>query len=164
MLNYRQLMPVLLGLAVLTGSMPAANAAIANPPVSAPGSAESLGTARVWFLRPSSLDGPEAGAEPEVYANGAPVGAAAANALFYRDFTPGTYTFTVQSYGLPNNAADTVRLAPGTQTYLEVQSVPAWEEGYAGGSDSDSHSFFVLNLSPQVAQYWMPALTNLGQH
>ena len=97
-----------------------------------------------------------------IYANGAAVGAIARNAAFYRDIAPGTYTFTVQNYGLPNKAADTVQLAPGTQTYLEVQSVPVWEEGYASGHGEDSHSFFVLNMSPQLAQAYLPALTDLG--
>jgi hypothetical protein len=111
--------------------------------------------ARVWFLRPTSPASAVVGAAPEIYANGAPVDAVADNVAFYRDVTPGTYTFTMQSYGLPNHAADTVQLAPGTQTYLEVQSVPAWEEGYASGGGGEANSFFVLNLSPQVAQAWI---------
>jgi len=160
MLNYRQLMPALLGLAVLVGSMQAAVAASPDPSVSAP----SSGMARVWFLRTSSPTSKVFGAAPEIYANGAVISTVPGNAAFYRDFTPGTYSFTVQSYGLPNDAADTVQLASGTQTYLEIQSVPAWEEGYAGGHGDESHSFFVLNLSRQAAQSWMPALTDLGQH
>jgi hypothetical protein len=157
--NYRQLMPALLGVAVLAGSMQAAIADSPNPSVSAP----SSGMARIWFLRPSSPTSAVYGAAPEIYANGAAVGAIPGNAVFFRDFTPGTYTFTVQNYGLPNNAVDTVQLAPGTQTYLEVQSVPVWEEGYASGHGEDSHSFFVLNMSPQLAQAWIPALTDIGQ-
>jgi hypothetical protein len=157
--NYRQLMPALLGLAVLTGSVQAAIADSPNPAVSLP----SSGMARVWFLRPSSPASAVYGAAPVIYANGAAVGAIPGAAAFYRDFAPGSYSFTVQSYGLPNNAADTVQLAPGTQPYLEVQSVPVWEEGYASGHGEDSHSFFVLNMTPQLAQAWIPALTDLGQ-
>jgi hypothetical protein len=152
-------MPALLGLALLAGSMQAAIADGPNTAVSAPNS----GMARVWFLRPGSQTSAIYGAAPVIYANGAAVGAMPGNAAFYRDFTPGYYSFTVQSYGLPNNAADTVQLAPGTQTYLEVQYVPGWEEGYAGGQGEDSHSFFVLNMSPQLAQAYIPTLTDLGQ-
>jgi len=155
----RQLIPVLLGLAVLAGSMQAAIADSSNPAMSAP----SSGMARVWFLRPGSPASAVYAAAPVIFANGAAVGAIPDNAAFYRDFTPGSYRFTVQSYGLPNNAADTVQLAAGTQTYLEVQSVPVWEEGYASGGGEDSHSFFVLNMSSQLAQAWIPALTDIGQ-
>lgn len=159
MLKFRHLKPMLLGLVVLAGSVPAAMAAAPDASIAAP----SPGTAGVWFLRPSSPSSDMYGADPEIYANGAPVAAIPAAAKFYRTFAPGTYRFTVQDYGLPNTAGDTVQLAPGSQTYLEVQSVPSWEEGYAGGGGENSHSFFVLNMSPQLARAWLPALTNLGQ-
>src|SRR2546423_1117859 len=74
-----------------------------------------------------------------IYANGTPVADIPGNAAFYRDFAPGTYRFTVQPYGSPNKKADTVQLVPGTQTYLEVQWTPTWEEGYSTGG---RHSFF----------------------
>ena len=164
MLNQRRFMPYLLGLVMVTAAAPTAIAATPNPSMSAPSSGQSSGTARVWFLRPASSSSTEFGAAPEIYANGAPVRAIPANAAFYRDFAPGTYNFTVQAYGLPNDAADTVQLAPGSQTYLEVQWVPAWEEGYASGDRSESHSFFVLNMSPQLAQAYIPGLTDLGQN
>ena len=158
MLKFRHLMPVLLGLAGLVGSMPASVAATPNAAVLAPGQ----GTARVWFLRPSSSASTDYGAAPVIYANGAPIGAISANSEFYRDVTPGSYSFSVQNYGLANHAADQVQLAPGSQTYLEIQYVPAWEEGYASGAGGESHSFFVLNMSPQLAQAYLPSLTDLG--
>ena len=158
MLRFRRLMPLMLGLAGLVGSMPAAVAATPNAAVSAP----SQQTARVWFLRPSSSDSTEYGAAPVIYANGAPIGAISANSEFYRDVAPGAYSFSVQNYGLANHAADQVQLAPGSQTYLEIQYVPAWEEGYPSGSGGESHSFFVLNMSPQLAQAYLPGLTDLG--
>jgi hypothetical protein len=95
-----------------------------------------------------------------IYANGTPVADIPGNAAFYRDFAPGTYRFTVQPYGSPNKKADTVQLAAGTQTYLEVQWIPTWEEGYSTGG---RHSFFVVNMSPQMAQDWLPALTLIRQ-
>jgi len=151
-----------LALAFLTGST---LAALAAPPAAShpePGAE----TARVWFLRPSSFVSREAaGAAPMIYANGSPVAALPANASFYRDFAPGSDNFTVDPYGLPTGANDTVQLAPGSQTYLEVQWVPTWEEGYpSGGRGDQSHSFFVLNLSPQLATAYLPTLTYLGQN
>lgn len=65
-----------------------------------------------------------------IYANGAPVGNIPAGSVFFRDFQLGIYRFTVQPYGLPSSQADTVQLAPGTQTYLEIQWLASWEEDY----------------------------------
>ena len=121
-------------------------------------------TARVWFLRPlDSLNGDVTGAAPEIYANGAPIAALPPGTKLYRDFPAGAYQFTVQPYGQPTGAADTVLLTPGSQTYLQVQWAPTWEEGYPGARGVDSHSFFVLSMSPQLAQAYLPTLTYLGQ-
>jgi hypothetical protein len=155
MRQYRLVIPMLLGLVALAGSMPDAMAAPDTPQASAP----SPGAARVWFLRPAASNSYAYGAAPMIYANGTPVAEIPANTGFYRDFAPGTYRFTVQPYGSPNKKADTVQLAPGTQTYLEVQWIPTWEEGYATGRNS----FFVVNMSPQIAQDWLPALNLIGQ-
>ena len=62
--------------------------------------------------------------------NGAAIGAIPPDSDFYRDFTPGTYSFSVEPYGTPTGDADTVQLLPGSQTYLNVQWVQTWEIGY----------------------------------
>jgi len=122
-------MPTLLGLslAMLTYLAPEALASAAEPqtPAIAPG------MARVWFLRPAgSSNGNVWATAPMIYANGASIGDIPAGTEFYRDFRPRMYSFTVQPYGLPTGQADTVQLAPGTQTYLEIQWLASWEEGY----------------------------------
>ena len=94
-----------------------------------------------------------------IYANGTPIGALPVNSKFDRDFAAGTYRFTVERYGIPTDQAVTVQLMPGTQTYLEVQWLPTWEMGYAG----KTHSFFILDMSAQIAQAWLPTLTDAGQ-
>src|SRR5262249_58312226 len=78
------------------------------------------GSARVWFLR--QFEPGESLATPIISANGVPVAESLPGTVFLRDFTPGTYTFTVPSYGVDFGQAATVQLAAGTQTYLEVQS------------------------------------------
>jgi len=117
------------------------------------------GMARVWFFR--QMD-PTAGnvysGSPIVYANGAPVGDVPQGTVFFRDFPPGKYRFTVQSYGTPTPQHDTVQLAPGQQAYVQVQWEANWETGHTGGS-----SFAVETSSPEVAQQYIPTLTNLGQ-
>jgi hypothetical protein len=119
------------------------------------------GMARVWFLRPAgSLNGNVWAAAPEVYANGAPIGDIPAGSKFYRDFRPGTYSFTVQPYGLPTGQADTVQLAPGSETYLEVQWIASWQQGYPeAGWGFAPNTFGILAMSPQLAQTHLPSLT-----
>jgi hypothetical protein len=123
----------------------------------------SGGSGRVWFFRPfDATHGYVVGAAPEIYANGTPIAALPAGTKFFRDFPAGTYQFRVQPYGRPTATADTVRVLPGSETYLQVQWVPTWEEGYPAGRGLDSHSFFVLTMSTQLAQAYLPTLTDLG--
>lgn len=119
------------------------------------------GMARVWFLRPAgSANGNVWASAPMIYANGAAIGDIPAGTEFYRDFRPGTYRFTVQPYGgLPTDQADTVELAPETQTYLEIRWLASWEEGYPeGGWGFAPNTFGVLTMSPQLAQAYLPTL------
>jgi hypothetical protein len=159
MRRYRFLMQAFLGLCLVLlaniASQRDAAAAGVQPPPLAPG------MARVWFLRPAgSLNGNVWAAEPEIYANGARVGDIPAGAEFYQDLRPGTYRFTVQPYGLPTSQADTVRLAPGTQTYLEIQWLASWEEGSPeAGYSFAPNTFGILSMSPQLAQAYLPTLT-----
>jgi hypothetical protein len=129
-------------------------AAAAQPPALAPG------TARVWFLRPAgSLNGNVWAAEPEIYASGTAIGDIPIGTEFFRDFPPGTYRFTVQSYGLPTGQAEILQLAPGTQTYLEIQWLASWEEGYPeAGYGLAPNTFGIVALSPQLAQAYLPTL------
>ena len=87
---------------------------------------DGAGNGASLVLRPAGSDnGNVWAAAPVIYANGAPIGDIPAGTDFYRDLRPGTYSFTVQPYGLPNGQADTVQLAPGTQTYLKSSGWPA---------------------------------------
>ena len=152
MSRYSRLGLVALSLLVVTEAVPAAVAA--SP-------ADRQQTARVWFLRPSSVSGMEVeGAAPVIFANGAPVGTITANAAFHRDFAPGTYSFTVQPYGIPTGHADKVQLSPGSETYLQIAWVATWAEGYALTDHGDEGcDFFVLNMPPQLARAYLPGLT-----
>ena len=127
----------------------------------------AAGTARVWFLR--GWDAPSGqgyvyGAIPIIYANGASLGDIATGTKFFRDFPPGAYKFTVQPYGLPTSQSLTAQLAAGTQSYLQVQWVASWEFGYPEADFSFApNTFVIMTMSPQVAQAYLPTLTNLGQ-
>ena len=126
----------------------------------APVSPLQTNMARVWVLRhPSAPGGNVAAADPMVYANSAPLAQSAQGTVFFHDFPPGTYRFTVQAYGTPANLVDKLQLAPSTQSYIQVQAVPNWEMGSTAGGAS----FAVLTMSPQEAQSYLQTMTNLGQ-
>jgi hypothetical protein len=124
------------------------------------------GNARVWVLQQSDpVNGNVQAANPMVFANGAPVGRSPAGTVFYRDFAPGTYTFTVEPFGgLPTGQADTVRLAAGTENYLQVQWLASWQVGYPEADFSFApNTFGILTMPPQMAQAYLPTLTYLGR-
>ena len=156
--RYHTLTPIglcvgLLGL-VACAPQPTGTASLTSAPTLQPS------MARVWVLRqPSAPGGDVAAADPMVYANGAPLSQSPQGTVFFHDFQPGTYRFTVQAYGTPANLVDTLQLGPGTQAYVQVQAVPNWEMGSTAGGAS----FAVLTMSPQEAQAYLPTMTNLGQ-
>jgi hypothetical protein len=156
MRGYRLSAPIwlALGLLVLTGcaAPPAETASQAAAPL-------PPGMARVWVLRqPTPPGGNVAAADPMVFVNGAPLAKSAAGTVFFHDFQPGAYRFTVQPFGTPADLVDTLQLTAGMQAYVQVQAVPNWEMGSAGGA-----SFTVLSMSPQDAQAYFQTMTNLGQ-
>jgi hypothetical protein len=124
----------------------------------APVAAPAPGVARVWFVR--TKDPQEQFGDPIIYANSQQVGRSVPGIAFYHDFPPGTYAFTVQSYGLTAGQPlqkDVVQLAPGTQTYLEVLWGGSWLVGTAGGA-----TFFVRTLVPPLGPAYVKMLTDQG--
>ena len=145
-----------LGLLAVVGCTPQSQVATtqAQVPPLAPG------MARVWFFRQADPTGGNVyGADPIIYANGTPVGDSKQGTVFFHNFPPGKYRFTVQPFGTPTREHDTLELASGEQAYVQVQWEPAWEANRVGGGSS----FTVLTFSPEVAQQYIPTLTNLGQ-
>jgi hypothetical protein len=125
------------------------------------------GMARVWFFR--GWDAPSGqnyvyAAAPTVYADGQPLGDLPVGSAFFRDFSPGTYRFTVEPYGLPTPQATTLGLAAGTQNYLQAQWVASWEFGYPEVDFSFApNTFAIFTTPPQVSQAYLPTLAYLGQ-
>jgi len=120
--------------------------------------AQPPGTARVWFVRTS--DPQEQFGDPIIFANGQQLGRALPGVALYHDFPPGTYTFTVQSYGLTAGQPlqkDVVPLAPGTQTYLEILWGGSWLVGTAGGA-----TFFVRTLPSDLGPAYVRMLADKG--
>ena len=146
-----------LGLFVLAGCGPQSRVATTQaqvPPV-------EPGMARVWFFRQQTdpVAGNVVAGDPIIYANGAPIGQIEQGTAFFHNFPPGKYRFTVQPFGTPTREHDTLQLVPGAQSYVQIQWEPNWEANRTGGGSS----FTVLASSPEVAQQYLPTLTNLGQ-
>ena len=121
----------------------------------APVAAQPPGTARVWFMHTN--DPQEQAGDPIIYANGNQVGRSIPGIAFYHDFPPGSYAFTVQSYGLPTGTKDMVQLAPGSQTYLEIMWGGSWLVGTAGGA-----TYYVRTLPPELASAYLKMLSDKG--
>jgi hypothetical protein len=123
------------------------------------------GLARVWFLRGSiSPAGAVQAFAPMIYVDGTPVASIPVGTGFYRDFVPATYKFTVEPYGLPTGQASVLRLAGGSETYLQVDWVASWTQGYPPASwNYAPNTFAILTMSPQVAQAYLPTLGYLGE-
>ena len=158
MFRYRLAAAISFGLCLLVlGSCAPQSTAVTSQPQVPP---VGPGVARVWFFR--QADPPGGGvyaSDPIIYANGAAVAGMAQGTAFFHDFQPGKYRFTVQPFGTPTNQHDTLLLAPGTQGYVQIQWEANWEAGHTGGGAS----FTVVTSSQEVAQQYLPTLTNLGQ-
>jgi hypothetical protein len=100
------------------GSVFFAACVLAATPDQAPSVAP--GQARVWFLRQlspgTSMDA------PMIYANGTPITVSQQGTVFYRDFDPGTYIFSVQNCLQTPGTDQTLTLGAGNEFALEVQS------------------------------------------
>jgi hypothetical protein len=154
----RLIASILLGfcLSQLAGCAPTPTAATPQaqtPPV-------EPGMARVWFFRQSDPPGGNVfAADPMITVNDAPLSQIKQGTAFFHNFPPGRYKFKVQAYGTPTGERDTLQLAPGMQAYMQIEWVPNWQIGSpVGGS-----SFVVQTTSAEVAQQYLPTLTNLGQ-
>jgi hypothetical protein len=117
------------------------------------------GVARVWVLRMPPQSGMITGADPMVFVNRAPLAQTPVYTVYYHDFRPGTYRFTVKAYGTPANLVDTVQLSPGMESYLQVQAVPNWQMGSTVGGAS----FAVLTMAPAEAKSYLPTMKYLGE-
>jgi hypothetical protein len=113
------------------------------------------GLARVWFLR--QFEPGESLQTPMIYVNGAPLAASQPGTVFYRDFAPGTYTFSVDTCTLDTNQKAVVNLVPGLQADLEIQSLNSFRI-----PDCVTDTFYVRAIPPASAQFYFSQLTLLG--
>ncbi len=113
------------------------------------------GQSRVWFLR-QLLPG-EQFHPPMIYVNGAPIATSAEGTVFYRDFAPGQYAFTVENC-LPQPAnGQTMALAPNTQYALQVQ-----QDDNGAWDCSPPQISYLRQVQPQQVPYLFSPLVFIG--
>ncbi len=113
------------------------------------------GQSRVWFLRqllPGSIVTP-----PTVYVNGAPIARSVQGTVFYRDFTPGQYAFTVENCLQQAGTGQTMTLRPNTQYAIQVQ------QDDNGAWDCYPHQIsYLRQVQPDQVAYYFAPLSYLG--
>jgi hypothetical protein len=141
---------VVLGLMALGGLTIPAVAATPNqaPPIPA-------GQSRVWFLRqllPGTIFTP-----PTVYVNGAPIARSAEGTVFYRDFTPGQYAFTVENCLTQAGTGQTMMLRPNAQYAIEVT-----QDDNGAWDCTPQQVSYLRQVPPQQVSYLLGPLTYMG--
>jgi len=111
--------------------------------------------ARVWFMR--DKDPKEQHGMPFIYANSQPIGRSRPGTAFFRDFPPGSYAFTVESYDIATGQKVALQLNAGAQAYLDIGWGESWLHGAAGGD-----TFYVQQFSPKLGQAHLRALSYVG--
>jgi hypothetical protein len=141
-----------LGLCVIAGRV-AAGAEIVRMADSIP--LLAAGGARVWFLR--QFEPSESLQTPTIFVNGAPLAASQPGTVFFRDFAPGTYAFAVETCSRDFNQVARPRLTPGSETYLEIQSLSSFTS-----PDCIDDTFYVRAIPAERAQSYFRQLKYLG--
>ncbi|HEV2189359.1 MAG TPA: hypothetical protein VGR70_19270 [Stellaceae bacterium] len=141
---------VLGGLVILAAGGIPTNAATPDqaPPL-------ALGQSRVWILR-QLLPG-ENFHPPMVYVNGAPIAAIAEGTLFYRDFAPGQYAFTVENCLPQARSGQDMTLQPNAQYALQVQ-----QDDNGAWDCNPPQVSYLRQVQPQQVPYLFSQLTYLG--
>jgi hypothetical protein len=111
--------------------------------------------ARVWFLRqllPGTAFHP-----PLVYVNGSPIAVVGEGTVFYRDFAPGKYVFSVENCLPEKGTSQTMTLTPDMQVALLVNS----DENGAWDCSPPQISYLQW-LQPDQVPYLFAPLTYMG--
>jgi hypothetical protein len=115
------------------------------------------GLARVWVLRQFE---PGLGVQwsPMTYVNNSPLASAYAGTAVYRDVTPGTYIFTVDSCTPDFNQAQTLQLTAGMRADLEVQVL----SDFASWGCFDPNTFYIRQIPPEWAKFYFGQVRYVG--
>jgi hypothetical protein len=121
-------------------------AACAMPGPAAPPPPLAPTQSRIWFYRQFSPAEPATSATVRV--GGSEIGTAVPGHRFYRDFAPGTYHLSVDSYGRAENQDRDVTLAAGQELFVKIETLRNWISGFQYARDT----FFVWPVSERVGR------------
>jgi hypothetical protein len=122
-------------------SLFACSADLLEPVVASPPPADK---ARLYIYRDATIYGSQVWTA--VSLDHTRLGDSAPGMVFYRDVAPGTYEVEVRSEELYPNQFKTVRLAPGSITFVKIQQ-PSWGQS---GSDQQDATFVVTIIDPAI--------------
>jgi hypothetical protein len=114
------------------------------------------GMARVWFLR--QYEPSETLQTPMIFVDDRPLTNSVPGTAFYRDFSPGSHTFSVETCTRDFNQATTLSLMPGTVAELEVQSLQSMQSFGC----LVARTFYIRPVAPRWAQLYATQLVYLG--
>jgi hypothetical protein len=113
------------------------------------------GQSRVWFAR-QLLPGSNFHS-PMVYVNGAPIRRSDQGTVFYRDFVPGPYAFTVENCLPQKGTGQTITLQPNAQYALEVT-----QDDNGSWDCSPPQISYLRQVPPDQALWLLAPLTYMG--
>jgi hypothetical protein len=122
-------------------SLLACSAAPLEPVVASPPAADK---ARLYIYRDANIYGSQLWTA--VSLDHTRLGDSAPGMVFYRDVSPGTYEVEVRSEELYPNQFKTVRLAPGSVTFVKIQQ-PSWGQS---AFDQQGATFVVTIIDPAI--------------
>jgi hypothetical protein len=94
---------------------------------------------------------------PMVYVNGSPIARSDQGTVFYRDFTPGQYKFTVENCLKQAETGQTMTLQPNAQYAIEVQ-----QDDNGAWACYPAQVSYLRQIQPQEVPYYFAPVTYLG--
>jgi hypothetical protein len=123
-------------------SLLACSAASLEPVVASPPPADK---ARLYIYRDATIYGSQLWTA--VSLNGEAMGSSAPGTVLYRDVAPGTYEIEVRSDKLYPDQFKTVKLAPGSITFVKIQEQQFWGQS---ARQWQGTTFVVTIIDPSV--------------
>jgi hypothetical protein len=112
------------------------------------------GMARVWFLQ--ELVPGSSFYAPMLYVNGTKIAISPEGSAFYRDYTPGTYVFSIESCGPGPQPSQQLTVGANQQFALQVQNDDT--------ALSDCLVYYFTQVPPQFISGTFAPLRYLGQN
>jgi len=112
------------------------------------------GMARVWFLQ--ELVPGSSFYAPMLFVNGAKIAISPEGSAFFRDYTPGSYVFSIENCGPGPQPAQQLTIGAGQQFALQINNDDT--------APSDCLVYYFTQVPPQFVYETFAPLRYLGQN